>query len=72
MELIKELKYQKKLIQLSDYFMCLRYFLGVVDNNLNNAINQQIGFAILSDLSLMKNKYVGRIYNYLNKLKNVQ
>ena len=72
LELIKELKYQKELIQLSDYFMCLRYFLGVVDNNLNNAINQQIGFAILSDLSLMKNKYVGRIYNYLNKLKNVQ
>ena len=32
LELIKELKYQKELIQLSDYFMCLRYFLGVVDN----------------------------------------
>lgn len=72
LELIKELKYQKKLIQLSDYFMCLRYFLGLVDNNLNNAINQQIGFAILSDLSLMKNKYVGRIYNYLDELKKVQ
>ncbi|EGU66151.1 hypothetical protein HMPREF9965_0814 [Streptococcus mitis bv. 2 str. SK95] len=52
--------------------MCLRYFLGLVDNNLNNAINQQIGFAILSDLSLMKNKYVGRIYNYLDELKKVQ
>ena len=72
-ELLEETGFKaKELIQLSDYFMCLRYILGVVDNNLNNAINQQIGFAILSDLSLMKNKYVGRIYNYLNKLKKVQ
>ena len=52
--------------------MCLRYLLGVVDNNLNNAINQQIGLTILGDLSLMKNKYVGRIYNYFDQLKKVQ
>ena len=72
MELIMVLKRNKKLFQLGDYYHCLIYIFDLVDNELSTAINQQIGLALLSDLSLMKNRHVGRIKNFFRKMIKVQ
>ena len=72
MELIMTLKRNKKMFQLGDYYHCLIYIFDLVDNELSTAINQQIGLALLSDLSLMKNRHVGRIENYFRKMIKVQ
>ena len=68
LELIMMLKGNKRLFQLGDYYHCLIYIFDVVDNELSTGMNQQIGFALLSDLSLMKNRQVGRIKNFLKKI----
>ena len=68
LELIMMLKGNKRLFQLGDYYHCLIYIFDVVDNELSTGMNQQIGSALLSDLSLMKNRQVGRIKNYLKKI----
>ena len=62
------LKGNKRLFRLGDYYHCLIYIFDVVDNELSTGMNQQIGSALLSDLSLMKNRQVGRIKNYLKKI----
>lgn len=72
MELIMTLKRNKKLFQLGDYYHCLVYIFDLVDNELSTAINQQVGLALLSDLSLMKNRHVGRINNFFRKMIKVQ
>ncbi|MFS8960551.1 hypothetical protein [Streptococcus mitis] len=72
MEEIKVLKGDKRLFQLGDYYHCLIYLFDIVDNELSTGINQQIGLALLSDLSLMKNKFVKRIENYFIKVGKVQ
>lgn len=72
MEEIKVLKGDKRLFQLGDYYHCLIYIFDIVDNDLNTGINQQIGLALLSDLSLMKNKFVKRIDNFFIKVGKVQ
>lgn len=66
------LKGNKRLFQLGDYYHCLIYIFDVVDNELSTGMNQQIGFALLSDLSLMKNRQVGRIKNFFKKNIKVQ
>lgn len=68
LELIMTLKGNKRLFQLGDYYHCLIYIFDVVDNELSAGMNQQIGFALLSDLSLMKNRQVGRIKNFFKKI----
>lgn len=68
LELIMTLKGNKRLFQLGDYYHCLIYIFDVVDNELSTGLNQQIGFALLSDLSLMKNRQVGRIKNFFKKI----
>ena len=68
LELIMTLKGNKRLFQLGDYYHCLIYIFDVVDNELSTGMNQQIGFALLSDLSLMKNRQVGRIKNFFKKI----
>mgnify|MGYP000850864278 FL=1 len=72
MEEIKVLKGDKRLFQLGDYYHCLIYIFDIVDNELSTGINQQIGLALLSDLSLMKNKFVKRIENFFIKVGKVQ
>ena len=72
MEEIKVLKGDKRLFQLGDYYHCLIYIFDIVDNELSTGINQQIGLALLSDLSLMKNKSVKRIENFFIKVGKVQ
>lgn len=72
MELIMVLKRNKRLFQLGDYYHCLIYIFDLVDNEHSTAINQQIGLALLSDLSLMKNRHVGRIKNFFRKMIKVQ
>lgn len=72
MEKIKVLKGDKRLFQLGDYYHCLIYIFDIVDNELSTGINQQIGLALLSDLSLMKNKFIKRIENYFIKVGKVQ
>ena len=72
MEEIKVLKGDKRLFQLGDYYHCLIYIFDIVDNELSTEINQQIGLALLSDLSLMKNKFIKRIENYFIKVGKVQ
>lgn len=72
MEKIKVLKGDKRLFQLGDYYHCLIYIFDIVDNDLSTGINLQIGLALLSDLSLMKNKCIKRIENYFIKIGKVQ
>lgn len=72
LESIMMLKGNKRLFQLGDYYHCLIYIFDVVDNELSTGMNQQIGFALLSDLSLMKNRQVGRIKNFFKKNIKVQ
>lgn len=71
-EEIMALKRHKSLFQLGDYYHCILYLFDITDNELGTAINQQIGLALLSDLSLMKNRHVGRIKNYFKKMVKVQ
>ena len=72
METIKELKGDNKLFELGDYYHCLLYIFDIVDNDLNTAINRQIGSALLSDLELMKNKYIRRFKYFASELRKVQ
>lgn len=72
MEDIVVLKRNKMLFQLADYYHCLIYLFNIVDNELSTGMNQQIGLALLSDLSLMKNRQVSRINNYFRKIAKVQ
>lgn len=72
MEEIMALKGHKSLFQLGDYYHCILYLFDMTDNDLGTAINQQIGSALLSDLSLMKNKHVSRIKNFFKKTVKVQ
>ena len=72
MEEIRVLKGDERLFQLGDYYHCLIYIFDIVDNDLSTEINQQIGLVLLSDLSLMKNKFVKRIENYFIKVGKVQ
>lgn len=72
MEEIRVLKGDERLFQLGDYYHCLIYIFDIVDNELSTEINQQIGLALLSDLSLMKNKFIKRIENYFIKVGKVQ
>jgi len=72
MEKIKELKGDNKLFELGDYYHCLLYIFGIVDNDLNTAINRQIGTALLSDLELMKNKYIRRFRYFAREIIKVQ
>lgn len=71
MEEIMALKSHKSLFQLGDYYHCILYLFDMTDNNLGTAINQQIGLALLSDLSLMKNKHVSRFKNFSKKMAKV-
>lgn len=72
METIKELKGDNKLFELGDYYHCLLYIFDIVDNDLNTAINRQIGSALLSDLELMKNKYIRRFRYFAREIIKVQ
>ena len=72
LELITVLKGNKRLFQLGDYYHCLIYIFDVVDNELSTGMNQQIGLALLSDLSLMKNRQVGRVKSFFKKTVKVQ
>lgn len=69
---IMVLKGDKRLFQLGDYYYCLLYLFDLVDNELVTAVNRQIGLALLSDLSLMKNRLVKRINNFFRILGKVQ
>ncbi|MEZ7559228.1 helix-turn-helix transcriptional regulator [Streptococcus sp. 27098_8_66] len=71
MEEIMALKRHKSLFQLGDYYHCILYLFDITDNDLGTAINQQIGSALLSDLSLMKNKHVSRIKYFSKKMAKV-
>ena len=74
-DLLKEilvLKGDKRLFQLGDYYYCLLYFFDLVDNELGTAVNTQIGIALFSDLSLMKNRYVKRLKNLVKVFGKVQ
>lgn len=74
-DLLKEilvLKGDKRLFQLGDYYYCLLYLFDLVDNDLGTAVNTQIGLALLSDLSIMKNRFVKRINNFFRILRKVQ
>ena len=71
MEEIMALKGHKSLFQLGDYYHCILYLFDMTDNDLGTAINQQIGLALLSDLSLMKNKHVSRIIYFSKKMAKV-
>lgn len=69
---IKVLKGYKRLFELGDYYYCLLYLFDLVDNELGTAVNAQIGWALLSDLSLMKNRFAKRIKNFYRIFGKVQ
>ena len=72
LEEIKVLKGYKRLFELGDYYYCLFYLFDLVDNELGTAVNAQIAWALLSDLSLMKNRFVKRIEKFYRILGKVQ
>lgn len=72
LEEIKVLKGYKRLFELGDYYYCLFYLFELVDNELGTAVNTQIGLALLSDLSIMKNRFVKRIEKFYRIVGKVQ
>lgn len=72
LEEIKVLKGYKRLFELGDYYYCLFYLFELVDNELDTAVNTQIGLALLSDLSIMKNRFVKRIEKFYRIVGKVQ
>lgn len=72
LEEIKVLKGYKRLFELGDYYYCLFYLFELVDNELGTAVNTQIGLALLSDLSIMKNRFIKRIEKFYRIVGKVQ
>lgn len=56
-ELISELKLTEQLSQLGDYYLALRYVLGLIDTGYSDEMNQIIGTQMLITFSQIGNKY---------------
>lgn len=56
-ELIRELKTNEEWSQLGDYYLALRYVLGMVDTEYSDAMNQVIGMQMLMAFAQIGNVY---------------
>ena len=56
-ELISELKLTEQWSQLGDYYLALRYVLGLIDTGYSDEMNQIIGTQMLIAFSQVGNKY---------------
>ena len=56
-ELISELKLNEQWSQLGDYYLALRYVLGLIDTGYSDEMNQIIGTQMLIAFSQVENKY---------------
>ena len=60
---ITELKRSRNWSELADYYIALRYFLGVGDNSLGLELNVRIGVSMLSAFESVKNPYAKRFFS---------
>lgn len=60
---IRILKKSPKWAALGDYYLALRYIIGVVDNEYNDDMNALIGEELMSTLVELKNKYASAYWN---------
>ena len=56
-ELIGELKATKKWSQLGDYYLALRYVVGLIDTGYSDEMNQAVGIQMLIAFAQVGNKY---------------
>lgn len=66
-ELLKELKSTKN-SDLADYYMALRYVIGMVDNEYTDNFNKSIGMEMLTSCASLGNKYAINLFKTLVKL----
>lgn len=66
--IIEKLKNSVSFARLGDYFFCMRYVYGLVDNELSNILNQQIGIHLMYDLTLIHNPYAIKYLNFYKKV----
>lgn len=66
--LIRILKESGKYSDLADYYMALRYVLGMVANDYSDDLNKTIGIEMLLSFAELGNKYV---INYFRAIKNL-
>ena len=56
-ELITELKKNEKWSQLGDYYLALRYVLGIIDTGYSDEMNQAVGMQMMLAFRKVGNKY---------------
>lgn len=68
MEFISEFKNNKFYSDLGDYYMALRYYFNLVDNNLDKEENILIGTMFLKDLYKLGNRFVKKFLRMIRSL----
>lgn len=68
LELIRILKESEKYSDLADYYMALRYVIGMVANDYSDDLNKTIGMEMLTSFAQLGNKYV---IKYFKAVKNL-
>ena len=72
LECIQVLKQSSEWSELGDYYLALKYLLGVVDNEHNVDVNIMIGEEMMYALVEIKNKYASAFYEKRLKLYNIE
>ena len=62
-ELISMLKKMEQWSQLGDYYLALRYILGMVDTGCSNEMNQAVGMQMMIAFAHIGNKYALDFFN---------
>lgn len=60
---IYRLKHSKDYFELGDYYIALRYFLGVVSTSVSDEMARAVGKELMDNLYLLDNPYVKKFYN---------
>lgn len=68
LDLIRILKESERYSDLADYYMALRYVIGMVANDYSNDLNKTIGMEMLTSFAQLGNKYV---IKYFKAVKNL-
>lgn len=55
--IIKVLKETNQWSQLGDYYLALRYVLGIIDNDYTNEMNQMVGMQMICAFAQLDNQY---------------
>lgn len=68
LDLIRILKESERYSDLADYYMALRYVIGMVANDYSDDLNKTIGMEMLTSFAQLGNKYV---IKYFKAVKNL-